>query len=98
MHPRNQNIFIMRAVENAKFSPLGKREVMPPQIIMLFFQRSGSFKTMNHHSARIEILNNLTNQTILPSSVHSLKADQNGIFSMCIKRILNFAQFFSGGL
>src|SRR5690554_4661395 len=96
MYTRDQYIFVVGPIENTKFSALGKCYIMAPKIIVPFFTSRWGFKTVNHYPTRIKIFKHLAYQTVFSGSIHSLNANQNRIFAMCIKPVLKFAEFFPG--
>ena len=59
---------------------------------MFAFQFRGHLKAVDHDTPGVEILEYLTNQTILSGSVHPLYTNQYGILSVGVHLILEIPQ------
>ena len=92
MHSRDQNIFIVRTVENSKLPFFGQGQIMTPQIIVLQLGRIRRFKTVNHHAAGIEFFKHFPNQTVFPAGIHALQTNQKRMSVVSIHRILLLAE------
>ena len=73
MHPHNQNIFIVRAVENTDLPLLWERLVDTPQVIMPTFRTIGSLKRSHHSGQWIERFHHVTNRSIFAPGINALQ-------------------------
>src|SRR5438309_127252 len=93
VYPCDQDIFIMRSVEDDDLPFFGQLLIVSPQEIVFQLQCRRMLKTMHQYTLRTNAGHNMTYRTIFPGGIHSLKNDQQRLPVLGIQLILQIIDF-----
>ena len=92
MHPHNQDLFVIRAVEHADLT-LGRQvAARPPQEMVAHLLFVGRRKAVDHTALRVHARKHVPDQTVLARGVGPLQDDEKGVFGACPQDTLGFCQ------
>src|ERR1700737_138517 len=78
VHAHDEHLFVIRAVENADVSALGKIKRGSPEKVMLQLRFRRNLKGIDLTAPRIDPRHHMLDSTVLARRVHALENEQNG--------------------
>ena len=90
--PDNQDLFIVRAVENPDVAPPRQDPGIPPQVIMIEFFCAGHLETRDLDTLGVHTGHHVLDRTVFTRCIQSLQDDQQGIGILGIQLVLLFCQ------
>jgi len=93
MHTNDENLFVIRTIENADSPTFRQSASRAPQKIVLQFLSTRLFKTEDLAALRIDAGHHVSDRAVLPGGVHRLKNKQQRIAIAGIEQTLQSTQF-----
>ena len=75
MHPHDQNVLVVAAVENGNAAPRGQAAVDPPQIIVTQVLLGGDFEAVHSNALGIQPAHDMLDGAVLTRGVQGLQQD-----------------------
>src|SRR3954447_18563704 len=92
MYPRDQDIFVVRSIENPD-RPLWRRDlVTTPEEIMCQILAGWHLERFNLDTLRIDTVEDPTHRSVLAAGVPSLQHDQHALIAGSIEQLLKLGQ------
>src|SRR6516164_7556701 len=92
VHSHDQDLLVVRAIENADVAALGQATGMPPEKVVIEILRRGLFEGKNLATLRVDTRHHVLDGAVLPDGVHGLKDQQQRPAVLRIKQFLLLGQ------
>src|ERR1019366_1944495 len=90
----DENIFVMRAVENPDIAVLGNGLVYAPEKIVRGFLGRWRFEWRDGASLRVHAGHYVPNRAVFSGGIDSLKNDQQGVFVLGVEQVLQLVELY----
>ncbi len=97
MHAKDQDLLAVGAIEDADASARWEVTGRTPKKIMFKLGGAGMLEAENLASLRVDARHDVPNGAVLPSLIHSLNNDEDGVFVRRIEKLLLSAELFDVG-
>lgn len=75
----DDDFFIVRAVEDADFTPAGQGFIDAPHIVVIQFFRARFLEAVHFDASRIEVGKDVFDRTVFPGRIHGLQDDDQAV-------------------
>src|ERR1700732_4843844 len=88
LHPRGDNVLIVRAIENADHADGRHREMNAPEKVVRQFLCGGLLETGSDDAEGIDRTEYYPNRAVLATRVHALQHDEDGVLGLGVEDFL----------
>ena len=92
MDSHDQNVFVMRSIEDCNRAPTGGVLVTSPKKILAQLARSGDLERGNVGTLSVQVVEKKPDRAVLPARVHSLQNNQKWILPGEIHQVCQLSE------
>jgi hypothetical protein len=85
MYPNDEDLLVVRPIEDPDLAAAGQPLCEPPEVVMIKFLTRGNLEAVYRHTLRIDAAHHMPNRAVLTGSVESLQHDEYAVGVLGIK-------------